>query len=237
MNNENDDKLICGRTARKYLNCSKADFEWLVSQGYIQACRDEQMRWKVSKNSVLEYVERSHSSGGSRLIINDNHYKEVVTRICNAKKSIKIMTADFKLFRLKSDDSHGNLNADGTPLINYLIEKAEKGVSVRIILSSPSKNVDEELAEYYRTIKFYPFSTKNCIRNHAKVVIIDDKIAYVGSANATKAGLGQHTKGNFEVGILTEDSGMITSLKTLFSKIWDGDFCDTCHRRNYCSEW
>lgn len=32
MASNNDDKLICGRTARKYLNCSKAEFEILVKQ-------------------------------------------------------------------------------------------------------------------------------------------------------------------------------------------------------------
>ena len=44
----NEDKLICGRTAREYLGCTKAEFESLVDHGLIQAYRDEYMRWKVS---------------------------------------------------------------------------------------------------------------------------------------------------------------------------------------------
>lgn len=51
-------ELICGRTARKYLDCSKADFENLVGQGQIQAYRDEYNRWKVSKESVLSYAKK-----------------------------------------------------------------------------------------------------------------------------------------------------------------------------------
>lgn len=59
--NDKDDKLICGRTARKYLGCSKAEFENLVNQGHIQAYRDEYMRWKVSKKSILDYAKQSLS--------------------------------------------------------------------------------------------------------------------------------------------------------------------------------
>ena len=82
------------------------------------------------------------------------------------------------------------------------------------------------------------FSSKFCIRNHCKAVIIDDKIAYVGSANATPAGLGQgiFTPGNFEVGIFTEKKDIISSLKELFSNILEGEFCSNCHRINRCRE-
>lgn len=69
------------------------------------------------------------------------------------------------------------------------------------------------------------------------MVIVDDKVAYIGSANATRAGLGQYTTGNFEAGILTEDSDMIMSLKAYFYKIWDGDFCEGCHRANNCVKY
>ena len=68
MASNNDDKLICGRTARKNLNCSKAEFENLVNQGIIQAYRDEYMRWKVSKESVLNYAKQSQVSNVTRFI-------------------------------------------------------------------------------------------------------------------------------------------------------------------------
>ena len=103
----NDDKLICGRTARKYLNCSKAEFENLVNQGHIQAYRDEYMRWKVSKESVLNYAKQSQVSNVTRFITNKSHYEEVIERICSAKSSIRIMTANFKRFRLKPTENQG----------------------------------------------------------------------------------------------------------------------------------
>ena len=80
------------------------------------------------------------------------------------------------------------------------------------------------------------FEYKYCDRNHAKVVIIDDKLAYVGSANVTPAGLGQgvFTPGNFEAGILTEDLGVISPIKDFFSMIWDEKCCVNCHRADKC---
>lgn len=236
---EIDDKLICGRTARKYLGCSKAEFENLVNEGLIQAYRDDYMRWKVSKTSVLDYAKRSQSSCETRLILNENHYQEVIERICEAKTSIKIMTANFKRFRLKPEENQGNDYNDRIPFIKYLMEKAVQGVSVQIICSNPSASFTEEWQEYYQHMgEPNQFEYMFCDRNHAKVYIIDDKFAYVGSANVTPAGLGQgvFTPRNFEAGILTENLGIISSIKDFFSMIWDEKSCINCHRTEKCKE-
>ena len=236
---DKDDKLICGHTARKYLGCSKAEFEILVNKGLIQACRDDYGRWRVSKESVLNYAARSHSSSETRLIINENHYHEVIERICAAKSSIKIMTANFRRFNLKPTDSQGDHYKDGTPFIKYLMAKAVQGVSVQIICSEPSSTFSEEWKDYYRQMMNPKlFEYKYCDRNHAKVVIIDDKLAYVGSANVTPAGLGQgiFTPGNFEAGMITENQELVSSVNTLFSSIWDNNRCKGCHRAAKCNE-
>ena len=236
---ESNGKLICGHTARKYLNCNKAEFKVLVDQGVIQAYRDENNRWKVSKESVLNYAKQSQITNGTRLIINENHYLEVIQRICSAKSSIKIMTANFRRFNLKPTDSQGDHYKDGTPFIKYLMAKAVQGVSVQIICSEPSSTFSEEWKEYYRQMMNPKlFEYKYCDRNHAKVVIIDDKLAYVGSANVTPAGLGQgiFTPGNFEAGLITENPDLVSSVNTLFSSIWDNNYCKRCHRADKCSE-
>lgn len=238
MTSINEDKLICGRTARKYLDCSKAEFENLVEQGLIQAYRDDYNRWRVSKESVLSYAKQSRPSNEMRLII-ENHYHEVIERICEARSSIKVMTGDFKRFKLKPTAIQGKNYNDGTPFIKHLMEKTKQGVSVQIICSRPSKHFMDEYEELYEKLKPKGFKICFCIRNHAKVVIVDDKIAYIGSANITPAGLGQGvlSPGNFEAGIITENSEVITSLNAQFSRIMNGDFCNGCHRADNCVEY
>jgi excisionase family DNA binding protein len=233
---ECEDKLICGHTARKYLNCSKAEFENLVNLGHIQAYRDEYMRWKVSKESVLNYAKQSQLPCATRLITNKSHYEEVVERICSTKSSIRIMTANFKRFRLEPTDEQAMYY--GTPFIERLIGKAVQGVSIQIICSMPSKSFTKEWMEYFQQMDNPKlFEYKFCERNHAKVFIIDDKSAYVGSANVTRAGLRQDTstQQNFEAGILTEDPELVSSIKAFFTEIWNSKWCE-CNMENNCEE-
>ncbi len=237
MASNNEDKLICGRTARKYLNCSKAEFENLVNQGHIQAYRDEYMRWKVSKESVLNYAKQLQVSNVTRLITNKSHYEEVIERICSAKSSIRIMTANFKRFRLEHTEEQAMFY--GTPFIEHLIEKAVQGVSVQIICSKPSQSFTKEWMEYFQQMnKPKLFEYRFCERNHAKVFIIDDKSAYVGSANVTRAGLRQDTSSqqNFEAGILTEDPELLSSIRAFFSEIWNSKWCSECCIDDNCDE-
>ena len=230
-------EYISGLTARKYLKCNKAEFESLVRQGIIQAHRDEEMRWRVSKESVVNYTNRMLSNNEVRLIVNNNHYEEVIQRICLAKSSIKILTGDFKRFRLKPSVEQGDNYNDGTPFIKSLIEKAEKGVTVQILCSRPSKYFAEELENYYQEMESSDnFEYVYCIRNHAKVIIVDDELAYVGSANVTPAGLGQGiiSPGNFEAGILTNTPELVASIRDFFAMVWDANSCKGCHRADQC---
>ena len=172
-------------------------------------------------------------------LITESHYKEVIERISAAKSSIKIMTGDFKRFKLKPTAKQGKNYNDGTPFIKHLMEKIGKGISVQIICSRPSKSFKEEYEELYEKIKPKNLSIYFCKRNHSKVVIVDNKVAYVGSANVTPAGLAQGimSPGNFEIGILTENHQFISQLNTLFSKIMNGDYCYNCHLANKCIEY
>ena len=117
------------------------------------------------------------------------------------------------------------------------MEKAVQGVSIQIICSNPSASFTEEWQDYYHQMEEPDlFEYMFCDRNHAKIAIIDDKLAYVGSANITPAGLGQgvFTPGNFEAGILIENPEVIASIKDFFSMIWDEKYCANCHRAEKC---
>ena len=52
------------------------------------------------KQNFNAHQSKVVSNGKTRLITNENHYEEVIQRICSAKKSVKIMTANFERFKV-----------------------------------------------------------------------------------------------------------------------------------------
>lgn len=215
----------------------------LIKTGALQGHKNRRGHWRLNVDSVEKYfgikINNEKENNGTRLVINENHYQEVIQRIRKTNSSIKIMTGDFKRFNLKPTAKQGKNYKDGTPFVKYLMEKAVQGIPVQVICSEPSKSFLDDKDEYYEQLNQPElFEFKHCIRNHAKAIIIDDKLAYVGSANITPAGIGQgiFTPGNFETGILTDAPSVVTSIMELFSKIWAGSYCADCHRAEKCQK-
>ena len=211
-----------------FTGCAYEDVLGLIKTGVLQGYKNRRGHWRLNVDSVEKHfgikINNDVQEKATRLVINDSHYDEVVKRICNAKSSIKILTANFKRFRLKPTAKQGVYYNDGTPFIEYLMNKAVHGVAVQIICSNPSDSFTKEWQEYYQQMGNPDlFEYKFSDRNHAKVYIIDDEIAYIGSANVTKAGIRQLTPGNYEAGILTDDPELVSSVKEFFFTIWDAN--------------
>ena len=66
----------------------------------------------------------------------------------------------------------------------------------------------------------------------------DLKLAYIGSANLTGAGLGMKStrNRNFEAGILTDDPALVEAAMNQFDSVWAGFKCKNCGRKQYCSD-
>lgn len=222
----------------------------LVKSGELPSHRNRRGHFRLNVDAVEEYFDIQINkpneeeekidvlpASGTRLIV-DNFYPEVIKRICEARLSIKIMTGDFKHLNLRPTDSQVENAEENMPFIKYLLKKSLEGVNVQIICAFPSIKFKEELDECFN-MDTRNFSTYFCIRNHAKLAIVDGKWAYLGSANFTKAGLGQpiFSKGNFEAGIITDDPEMVSSLDDWFSKIRKGEYCESCHRKENCVEY
>lgn len=84
----------------------------------------------------------------------------------------------------------------GEAFRDALTRRAKQGVKVKILIDSWGAYVNElffaELIRYGGEVRFFKkirfsfdFFTKNHRRNHHKVLIIDNKISYIGSANIT----------------------------------------------------
>jgi len=82
-----------------------------------------------------------------------------------------------------------------------ITRKAKQGVRVRLMVDSWGVSYNESFfseligyggdVRFFRKIKMtFDFFTRNHRRNHRKILIIDDKISYIGSANITGYSLG-----------------------------------------------
>ena len=77
---------------------------------------------------------------------------------------------------------------------------------------------------------------RRCPRLHFKVVVIDSRRMYLGSANLTGAGLGAKGEGkrNFELGVWTESAALIDAVVDQFNALWEGHRCVGCRRKDVC---
>ncbi len=76
----------------------------------------------------------------------------------------------------------------------------------------------------------------HCIRMHAKIFIVDGRVALVGSPNLTGAGIGAKSKKNrnFEIAFLCEDPQETSPFLEYFDYVWMGGHCLSCGRRDLC---
>lgn len=111
-------------------------------------------------------------------------YKEMIKDILNAKKYILLETYKF------DDDKTGRSFRD------VLIKKAKQGVKIKLLLDAWGGNAKKpffsDLIEAGAEIRFFReiqyiirFFSKNHERNHRKLLLIDNKITYIGSMNIT----------------------------------------------------
>lgn len=167
------------------------------------------------------------------IIFNEAHHKQLLQDIIPAaEKFVWIATADLK-------DMHV-LAAKGKyrPFLAVLAELVAAGVEVRLMHAKepgPRFRRDFDKHPELRTDRFERLL---CPRLHMKAVIVDAKIAYLGSANFTGAGLGpknEHRR-NFEAGVLTTERQPIQELMGEYDRLFMGEPCAKCQLRKVCPD-
>lgn len=113
----------------------------------------------------------------------------------------------------------------GIKFRNELIKKASQGVKVAVLIdswgSSSNKDFFKKLVKAGGRVRFFRefqyvirLISKNHERNHRKLLLIDDKISYIGSRNITAQGIDWRE-------IVVRFEGKITiHLKNSFIKTW-----------------
>lgn len=147
-------------------------------------------------------------------IANDAHYDQVIKRIKDVKKTLWIGTADIKDLYVK--DGRGT-----KPLLEVLSNLVKKGVAIRLIhAKEPGPAFRQDFDKYPALIE--GMERVLCPRVHFKIIIFDLKMAYVGSANLTGAGIGmkgENTR-NFEAGILSTNKDFVKNAAEQFDSVW-----------------
>lgn len=115
-------------------------------------------------------------------------------------------------------------------------ELAARGVAIRMLHAAEPSQAFQESIQHYTHLQDDGIELALCPRVHMKVVIIDGRMAYAGSANVTGAGLGEKSprRRNFEIGFITDDARIVNALTQHFDDIWRGAHCRSCGHRALC---
>ncbi len=165
-----------------------------------------------------------------KYISNSDHYKEVLSRVQNVKRTLWIGTADIK-------DLYVEAGKEKKPFLALVAQLIRRGVEVRLIhAKEPGPNFREDFDKH--PLLYDRLERVLCPRVHFKMNVFDCKEAYIGSANLTGAGIGMKadTTRNFEAGILTDDPELVERAMSQFDDVWIGKHCKACKRREFCSD-
>lgn len=170
-----------------------------------------------------------------RLIADESHYHEVVREgILAAKTSVWIATANLKDVHVESPLGTG-ARARGRyrSLFEWLKHGFDRGLDVRLLHASKASRVLALKSAWKRAGKM----VRTCPRVHLKMIAVDGRLLYIGSANFSGAGIGAKSIGrrNFEVGMLTDDPLLLDEMQALFDDIWTGRRCGGCRLRTGCA--
>ena len=162
---------------------------------------------------------------------NSELYDEVVMKgIVQAKRYILIATANVKnmMVRLRKKKYES--------VIDSFARLCGNGGEVKILHSGRPSRPYLEALHKHPELESENFDMRQCGRNHMKIVSIDGKILYFGSANLTGAGIGVRSeyKRNFEIGIVTHQESVIQELEDIFYGSWGGGMCAKCGHKSRC---
>ena len=174
----------------------------------------------------------------AKLLVDGAHYEELITRaVAKAEVSVWISTANLKTMMVEAPiGSRARARGKYVSFFETLGELARRGVDVCILHASPPsgplQRELERLAKNAAGVKM-----RQCPRVHLKMIAVDGKLLYLGSANLTGAGLGAKGDGrrNFEMGILTDSESMLDAAQGRFDRIWRGRECGACTMRRDCN--
>jgi phosphatidylserine/phosphatidylglycerophosphate/cardiolipin synthase-like enzyme len=171
----------------------------------------------------------------AKLLVDADHYTDLVSRaIGGAEVAVWIATANLKTMLVEAPiGSRARARGRYISFFETLSDLAKRGVDVRILHAGiPSGPLRKEMARLTSS----QVKMRRCPRVHLKMIAIDGRLLYLGSANLTGAGLGAKGEGrrNFEMGIVTDDTSLLDDSQARFDRIWRGGECAACKLKSEC---
>jgi phosphatidylserine/phosphatidylglycerophosphate/cardiolipin synthase-like enzyme len=166
------------------------------------------------------------------LVMNEAIHEAVMGMLVEADEYIWIVTADIK-------DMHVRKGRKFVPFLEVLADLIARGVAVRLFhAKEPGSRFRDDFDRQPELLESELFERIMCPRIHTKAVVVDGRLAFIGSANLTGAGLGaKHPdKRNFEAGFLTNIPAHIDPLVDFLDTLYLGQRCTTCRRRDVCPD-
>jgi len=161
----------------------------------------------------------------------DLHEKVIVDAVLEARRTVWIATANLKDMHVKDGRRY-------RPILERFDQMAAVGVRFRIIHSDlPSRPFRDTLDGCPNLISG-GLELQTCPRSHWKIALVDNRWAYLGSANFTGAGLGvkRAARRNLELGVVTEDPAWVADLVQRFDRFWIGVHCRDCAFVDRCPD-
>lgn len=183
---------------------------------------------------MRRYDRRIETTATFSLLEGRDHYERVIGAVLRAERSVWIATANLKELKIEHGRWRGRRRFRS--VLEALAELAERGVELRILHASPPSRPFRNAFDQLPVLVNGGMELRVCPRVHFKLVVVDARIAYIGSANWTGAGLGVRSerKRNFEMGMLTEDDGVLDAVQGSFHRVWSGGECGACQLRDRC---
>lgn len=186
----------------------------------------------------------TRSALGGTSSVTNREYGIIDTKQQDVQAAQAIFNADWNRTSAQFDDPNlvvSPLNArnDFTALINNahktllieaeemqdngieqaLVHAAQRGVRVQVILPSPGNSSSDSNSSGISVIKQGGVMVKEDVRlyMHAKIIVVDGYMAFVGSENISTASLDR----NRELGIIVSDPAVLNTLQQTFQQDWN----------------
>ena len=174
------------------------------------------------------------------LLADRDHYEQVTQAVLEARHSVWIATANLKELMVEDPNvrpgRRRGRRGSFRSVLEVFGELAEAGLELRLLHASPPSRPFRKSFDAQPALVSGGLEMRMCPRVHLKTVVVDARLAYLGSANWTGAGLGAKGDGrrNFEMGIVTSDEATIDTIQDRYDRIWRGAECADCRLRDEC---